>query len=91
MRDDDGQVFVNYLGALFDEPYDVAPDLRHHLRVTRHGVERFRTHRRTWEKYRWVAEYHNSVTRSMLPNRHDLLLSADDLAWGFRPFAAAAD
>lgn len=89
MRDDHGYVFINYLEALFDEPYDVVPYVDEHRRIVQARLRQFRQDRQRWEKYRWVAEYHNYVAHSALSDHPELAISSDDLVWGFRPFAAA--
>ncbi|HTA12973.1 MAG TPA: hypothetical protein VK765_06080 [Solirubrobacteraceae bacterium] len=62
LRDDDGHSFVNYLGLLLDEPYDVGALFALHQDRVLDGLTRYRSDRRRWNKYRWVADYHNHVT-----------------------------
>jgi hypothetical protein len=87
LRDDDGWTFINYLGILFDEPADPTPALAMHRDAI---IERLRTHRdnrRHWEKYRWVAEYHNQVITTRIPEQPDLLVDAAEIVWNFASFA----
>lgn len=46
-----------------------------------------RTDKRSWEKYRWVAEYHNAVVARQLRGENRLLVPADETTWQFEPFA----
>ena len=65
--DDDGQTFIDYLGASFDEPDDPSPLLQGHRDTVVDRLHRSRRHKRLWEKYRWLAEYHNAVVRARFP------------------------
>ncbi|HMJ35352.1 MAG TPA: hypothetical protein VK501_15685 [Baekduia sp.] len=85
--DSDGWTFINYLGLLFDEPDDPRPALEAHRdQVTSRLVEH-RGNKRVWEKYRWVAEYHNEVVRQRLPSEPALLVGAAAMTWQFGAFA----
>jgi hypothetical protein len=84
--DDDGWTFVNYLGVLFDEPDDPRGQLIRHRQVVTARLLEHSTERRLWEKYRWVAEYHNEIVAAQLPGEPDLLVAADLMRWRFRPF-----
>jgi hypothetical protein len=61
LRDEDGQVFVNYLA----ETWDDLGDTRNYDYLARHRdivAARLHEHRRqprVWSKYAWVARYHN--------------------------------
>jgi hypothetical protein len=89
MRDDDGNVFINYLGILFDEPDDPLHAMSEHRDTIAEQLKRFRSTRRFWEKYRWVAEYHNAVCARYAPNAQQLLISSNEMTWGLRPFVPA--
>ncbi|HEY4094307.1 MAG TPA: hypothetical protein VGM33_02275 [Baekduia sp.] len=85
--DSDGWTFINYLGLLFDEPDDPRPALEaHRARVTARLAEH-RRDKRVWEKYRWVAEYHNEVVRQRLPREPALLVEPAAMTWQFGAFA----
>jgi hypothetical protein len=60
--DQDGVAFIDYLDFVLDE---VDPDAG--LRIHRKAIEdKLAEHigdRRKWEKYRWVADYHNQFCR----------------------------
>jgi hypothetical protein len=88
ISDDDGRVFVHYLSAVFDAPFeDYGPLLERHRDVV---VERLASHRGDkprWEKYRWLAEYHNAVVRRALPKAPGLLVPAPAMTWRFKAFA----
>lgn len=84
--DDDGWTFVNYLGALFDEPDDPRGSLVRHQQVVSAKLREFATDRRRFEKYRWVAEYHNEIVAVQLPGEPELQVDPELIRWRFRPF-----
>lgn len=60
LRDADGQVFINYLGLVLDDPLeDPLVALTTHREAIRKRLELHRSDKPVWEKYRWTAEYHN--------------------------------
>jgi hypothetical protein len=87
LRDDDGQTFIDYLGAAFDEPDDPLSVLRGHRDTV---IDRLHAHRRSkrrWEKYRWLGEYHNAVVRRGLPKKGgELLIEPPTMTWQFSSF-----
>lgn len=84
--DGDGCTFINYLDPLFDDVEDPAVILEAHRDrvVARLGR---RDKKRVWEKYRWVAEYHNAFVRRELPEIDEALVPTDDMTWRFASFA----
>lgn len=74
----DGSVFIDYLDILLDDAEDPVPTLESHRDMVRAKLEEFRSDSRLWDKYRWVAEYHDSYCRSELPNLPDLLVGGGD-------------
>jgi hypothetical protein len=56
--DQDGIVFIDYLRMLFDE-IDPVEELEWHRTVVEEKLRAHRNDSRKWDKYRWVAEYHN--------------------------------
>lgn len=86
MCDDDGQTFVDYLGATFQEPEDPFPVLQSHRDTVVDRLRATRRHKRHWEKYRWLAEYHNAVVRQRLPKAGELLIAAEAMTWQFSSF-----
>lgn len=99
LRDGDGHAFVNYLAPIFDDPATnpIEPLTGHRDLIVGHlNVQR--DHKRRWEKYRWVAEYHNDVVRKAVqcgllgrdgqPLREpdELLIPAESMTWRFDPF-----
>lgn len=84
--DDDGWTFVDYLAILFDEPEDPRPRLRTHRETLLAKLAEYSGERRLWEKYRWVAEYHNNVIADRLPGESDLLVQREAITWRFRRF-----
>ncbi len=85
--DDDGHTFVNYLGVLFDEPDDPEPALEQHRDTVVARLTELRGDRHRWEKYRWVAEYHNDTVSRAIPNASELLVSPSQMTWQFKSFA----
>lgn len=86
MRDGDGWSFINYLGLLFDEPEDPRPALAMHRDRVVECLSRHRGTKRVWEKYRWLAEYHNHVVMTRLPGSAELLVAASLMTWEFVSF-----
>jgi len=84
--DDDGFTCVNYLALLFDEPEDPRDDLALHRDVVVARLQQHRANRRQWEKYRWVAEYHNTICGQVFPNEPNLLVPSAEATWSFRQF-----
>lgn len=63
LRDADGQLFVNYLGAAFDD-YPENPDfslISAHREAVTTKLEQYKTAPPIWGKYAWVANYHNFI------------------------------
>lgn len=86
MCDDDGQTFVDYLAATFQEPEDPFPALQSHRDTVVDRLHRSRGSKRRWEKYRWLGEYHNAVVRRRLPRAGELLVSTPAMTWQFSAF-----
>jgi hypothetical protein len=86
LRDDDGQTFIDYLGAVFDEPDDPLSLLRSHREIVIDRLHSSRRHKRHWEKHRWLAEYHNAVIRSRVPKARELLIDSSAMTWQFSAF-----
>jgi hypothetical protein len=89
--DGDGWTFINYLDPLLEEPDDPVPVLQAHRDQVMGGLKLHRGDKRVWEKYRWVAEYHNAfVERAVLERRlaaaEDVRVSAISMAWRFESF-----
>jgi len=89
LRDDDGFAFVDYLSVVLDRPGDPRPAVERHRDAVVRGLAEHRTKRRQWEKYRWVAEYHNAVVADAFPGQDGLLVPAEDATWRFSAFASA--
>jgi hypothetical protein len=63
LKDVDGQLFVNYLGTLFDEEPD-APrygELQKHKAVVEAKLRQYKNQPSLWSKYAWSARYHNFI------------------------------
>ena len=86
LGDADGWTFINYLGLLFDDPGDPRPVLEMHREIVTVRLREYRNRRRLWEKYRWVAEYHNAVIARQLPGESQLLVDTENITSQFEPF-----
>ena len=85
--DGDGHTFINYLGLLFVGPNDPLPGLVEHRDMVISRLGQQRGDKRRWEKYRWVAEYHNAIVDRAAPGRPDLRIDAQAMTWNFNAFA----
>lgn len=88
LRDPDGEVFINYLGLVLDDPAeDPRPAFEVHRDAISERLGRHRANKPVWEKYRWTAEYHNWVCARRMPKERKLNVSVEDLTWEFSSFA----
>jgi hypothetical protein len=85
--DGDGSVFVDYLQVVLEQPGDVAEPLAEHRRRITTALAAHTGHRRVWEKYRWLADYHNATLAAEGLDTPELAVGTTELAWRFRPFA----
>jgi hypothetical protein len=85
--DGDGWTFINYLELLFDDLDDPATAILEHRNQVLDRLERHRDDKRVWEKYRWVAEYHNDFVDRRLVGVADGRVPAEAMTWRFEPFA----
>ncbi|HEY1458124.1 MAG TPA: hypothetical protein VGF15_06365, partial [Solirubrobacteraceae bacterium] len=83
--DRDGLAFLNYLEFLLDEPDDPRPRLAAHRDALAGKLATYGDNSRVWEKYRWVAEYHNHFCNKRMPSNNELLIPDVDLAQELRP------
>lgn len=74
----DGSVFIDYLDILLDDPGDPIPFLEAHRDMVRAKLGETMADSRKWEKYRWVADYHDAFCTSELPGRQDLLVVSEN-------------
>jgi hypothetical protein len=86
LRDGDGWTFINYLGLLFDDTDDPRTTLLMHRDLIVERLREQRGTRRVWEKYRWVAEYHNEVVRQQLSADRELAVPSEMMTWPFTQF-----
>lgn len=87
LRDDDGLTFVNYLDLVFDDPDEPGLLLEVHRDRIEERLKQHRDDKRVWEKYRWVAEYHNDfVRREVGDDVPELLIAGDAMTWRFTSF-----
>lgn len=87
LHDGDGLTFINYLGVLLDELDDPTPVVVGHRDLTILRLHRHRDDKRVWEKYRWVAEYHNAFVDRRLAGDPAARIPTDAMTWRFEPFA----
>jgi hypothetical protein len=87
LRDDDGHAFVDYLGLPLEEPQDPTSVICAHRDTVTQRLREYRIERRTWEKYRWVAEYHNQVVQDRVRGGESLAVPASELVRRFVTFA----
>jgi hypothetical protein len=85
--DGDGHTFINYLGLLLESLDDPVPGLVEHRDVVISRLEQQRGDKRRWEKYRWVAEYHNAIIDRAMPEHPDLRIDTQVMTWKFNAFA----
>jgi hypothetical protein len=85
--DQDDDLFIDYLALLVDEPDELAPAFENHARVVTGKLEEYRQDSRRWEKYRWVAEYHNAACARHVPDESDLLIDVQASDRRFRRLA----
>jgi hypothetical protein len=90
MSDHDGWTFVDYLSLLFDDVDEPGGPLAEHRDLVVDRLDEHRRAKRVWEKYRWVAEYHNAVVRGEASLDAELLIPDDKTTWMFTPFGDAA-
>jgi len=73
--DQDGRAFVDYLAPAFDDVFvDIDLLLRRHRGVIAKRLQQHRSDSRKWGKYRWVADYHNTICARRRPDSPRLLI-----------------
>jgi hypothetical protein len=83
--DQDGRAFIDYLAPAFDDAsIEIDSLLRRHRGVIAKRLDLHRSDSRKWSKYRWVADYHNTVCRRRRPDSPKLLI---DIGASDRRFA----
>jgi hypothetical protein len=68
-RDDDGVIFVDYLGGMQDEgddPGDYLEVLGIHKQFVEKNLVKFKENKRVLPKYLWLKKYHNAVVQTRL-------------------------
>jgi hypothetical protein len=71
----DETVFIDYLDILADDPENPIPSLEAHRDMIRKLLIEHEQVARTWEKYRWVAEYHDSYCAGEFPKAPKLAVA----------------
>jgi hypothetical protein len=87
VSDREGRTFVNYLDLVFDDPDGGSRVVEAHRDMVVARLRRHDDRKGVWEKYRWVAEYHNDFVARELEGAEDALVPAESMAWRFAPFA----
>ncbi len=77
----DGNVFINYLNVT---RRDGRSELLRHKQRIEQALHRQTNSPRVWEKYRWLADYHNYFCRSSFPRQADLLIEPSSITTEFR-------
>lgn len=85
--DDDGRVFVDYLRVLLEDPQDPTPALKGYRDAVATRLQEHRRERHIWEKYRWVAEYHNQILAAQPPKIASLAVPIELITRRFLPLA----
>jgi hypothetical protein len=72
-RDDDGLIFVDYLGfmgSVLKSDRDAYPQfVAKHKKLIDRNIRRFRANKKVLSKYLWLRKYHNAVIRAKFRNR----------------------
>jgi hypothetical protein len=64
-RDDDGVIFIDYLGGVQDEAgEEYLGFLRIHKRLVEGNMVKFKHNKRVLSKYLWLMKYHNAVVQT---------------------------
>jgi hypothetical protein len=65
LKDVDGQLFVNYLGTIFDEVPKHAriAEVSKHKLVVERNLRKHKDRPTLWSKYAWIANYHDFICR----------------------------
>lgn len=86
--DQDGRAFIDYLAPAFDDVYvDIDALLRKHRRVIARRLDLYRSDSRKWNKYRWAADYHNTICSRRRPESPKLLIDVGASDRRFAKFA----
>jgi len=73
-RSGEGETFLNYLDVVRADSTSARSELlRHRLRIEQALVASTRS-TRVWEKYRWLADYHDHFCRTHYRSHRDLLI-----------------
>lgn len=79
----DGKIFVNYLEVA---RRDGRSELLRHKQRVENELQRQTSSPRVWEKYRWLADYHNYYCQSNYPRQPDLVIESSSITTAFRSF-----
>ncbi|MGC2528704.1 MAG: hypothetical protein WA639_13215 [Candidatus Acidiferrum sp.] len=81
-RDDDGLIFIDYLGGMQDEGEsgDYFAFLKVHKEFVEKNIGKFKEKRRVLAKYLWLKKYHNAVVQTRVPQdcQEELLVGGSD-------------
>src|ERR1700733_4242733 len=65
-RDDDGVIFIDYLGSMQSERRDYLEFLKNHKELVEKNIAKFKADKRVLSKYLWLKKYHNAVIHARL-------------------------
>jgi hypothetical protein len=73
----DGRFFLNYLGWLFEDDREelIYQELLKHRDGVVTNLEKYAARPAIWEKYRWLASYHDFICQDAFPSRPELLVA----------------
>jgi len=66
LRDQDGQIFVNYLGVCLPTNLPDLSLVKKHKTILEGKLVAYRSRPRIWAKYLWTANYHNYIVKMHL-------------------------
>jgi hypothetical protein len=94
-RDDDGVVFIDYLGTMQTEgeTADFLDFLSRHQQFIQKNITKFVNNKRVLSKYLWLKKYHNAIVKARLKRKfYKPLLVTDPESWeGVMPMTRAFD
>jgi hypothetical protein len=94
LRDVDGQIFVNYLGAIFDDDLSRPRirELENHKKAIEEKLQRHKNEPPLWSKYAWAANYHNFICQEQGGSYVGYMVDAEHLrTHPTRLFSATGD
>jgi hypothetical protein len=81
----DGVDFINYLSATHDA-YNPTDLLAEHREAVRRGLSSSRSDAKVFDKFVWLAKYHNYFCATHHPGKPSLAIALDDEGMGFKSY-----